>query len=276
MEPEIRAPIFIVGCHRSGTSIFYQKLALHPDLACITTTTKKISNPVFLMRALMLLRTREQNTTPTGGNVWGRFCRAEDDAMEAADATPAAAAYFRKVVRNHLELFHKPRFLSKSPANSVRISYLHAIFPDAYFVHLVRDGRAVARSILQGRQKKGLHTLQGARFRGWQEIMGLPPLESCAAQWKRTVECIEESAARLPARQYLRVRYEDFMSRPREVTLSLATWCGLPAGEPWLSQVCEGLRSQNRKWKEAFKAEEIEMLNRLLADRLRTFGYGEE
>src|SRR5262245_17220948 len=100
MKPAVVAPIFIVGCHRSGTTVLYRKLALHPDVTFITRTTKKVSSPLWLMRLLKRFRTDEQNATPTGGDVWNKIAPRDDHSLFAADATPAAIRYFHQVVRN--------------------------------------------------------------------------------------------------------------------------------------------------------------------------------
>jgi hypothetical protein len=117
--PDIVAPIFIIGCHRSGTSIFYRKLAIHPDLAFITRTTRRAPNQLLMMRLFMLLRSKEKNTMPIGGEVWNKFGSTDDQVMTAADVTPEIRGYFERLVKNHLVLFKRERFLNKSPSNSV-------------------------------------------------------------------------------------------------------------------------------------------------------------
>ena len=45
-------------------------------------------------------------------------------------------------------LWGRSRFVDKTLLNCFRVRLLNAIFPDAKFVHIIRDGRAVAFSIL--------------------------------------------------------------------------------------------------------------------------------
>jgi len=271
MAPEIIAPVFIVGCHRSGTSIFYRKFALHPDLASITRTTRKVPNSLLLMRLFMLFRSQEKNYTPIGGEVWNKFAPHNEHALDAKNVTPQIRRYYQKVVQNHLILFNKKRFLNKSPSNSVKLGFLNEIFPDAFFIHLVRDGRAVSHSILRGRRKHG--RFSGARFPGWQEIMDKPIVESCGLQWKRTLEYILNSVKILSADRFMQVRYEDFIIRPRETMLAIGEKCGLKWSDKVLDQVAEGLENRNYKWSANFDQTDIELLNALLGDLLEDFRY---
>jgi Sulfotransferase family len=270
-RPEIVAPIFIIGCHRSGTSIFYRKLALHPDLAFITRTTRRAPNQLLMMRLFMLLRSVEKNSMPIGGEVWNKFGSEEDQVMTAADVTPEIRTYFERLVKNHLILFRRKRFLNKSPSNSVKIGFLNALFPDAYFIHMVRDGRAVARSISKGRMTHG--RFSGAKYPGWQNLMDRPLVESCGTQWVQTIGYIRESLKKIPADRVLQVRYEDFIASPMETMQRVGETCKLTWTHALLEQVADGLKSRNYKWSETFSPADIALLQTLQGDLLTELGY---
>ncbi|MEN8246679.1 MAG: sulfotransferase [Thermodesulfobacteriota bacterium] len=270
-KPEIVAPIFIIGCHRSGTSIFYRKLALHPDLAYITRTTRRAPNRLVMMRLFHLFRSKEKNITPIGGEFWNKFDSSQDQVMRVADVTPKNRIYFERLLRNHLMYFNRPRFLNKSPSNSVKIDFLNELFPDAVFIHMIRDGRAVARSISVGRFSHG--RFSGAKIPGWQDILKRPAIESCGLQWKKTVEFIQASLEKIPSERVLAVRYEDFVARPVEIMQRVGETCGLQWNDEILTQVAGGLRSRNYKWKDTFSQAEIDLLNDLLGRLLTELGY---
>jgi omega-hydroxy-beta-dihydromenaquinone-9 sulfotransferase len=270
-NPDIVAPIFIIGCHRSGTSIFYRKLALHPDLAFVTRTTRRAPNRLLMMRLFMMIRSKEKNIMPIGGEAWNKFGSRDDQVMTVADVTSETREYFERLVKNHLVLFKRKRFLNKSPSNSVKIGFLNALFPDAYFIHMVRDGRAVARSISKGRKTHG--RFSGAKYPGWQGLLDRPVVESCGLQWKQTIEYIKDSLKKIPAERVLQVRYEDFVSRPIDTMRRVGETCHLEWTDFLLEQVAEGLRSRNYKWSESFSPSEIELLQNLQGDLLAEMGY---
>lgn len=271
MAVEIRAPMFIIGAPRSGTSILYEKLAQHPDVTYISKATKKAPGSLLLTRFLMHFRKSMQPTEARA--VWNRFWRGREDAtLGREDAHPRARRYLRRVVRNHIALFQKPRFLAKYLGNSFRIEFLDAIFPDAIFIHIIRDGRAVAYSVKRSMLKEG-GVYWGARPPGWRELRDMPLLDAAALQWKLTVEYTCESAQALPEGRYIELRYEDFAARPAEALSEVAGKCGLTWDRPDLGSLVSDIENRNYKWREALKPDEVERLHSLIGDLLVRLGY---
>jgi hypothetical protein len=203
--------------------------------------------------------------------VWNKFAPPESDMLQAADVTPEMRAYYHKLIRNHLILFNKRRFLNKSPSNSVKIGFLNEIFPDAYFIHIIRDGRAVSHSLSRGRKRHNRYS--GVKFPGWQDVMDKPIIEGCAYQWKRTVEYILDAVKILPPERFMQIRYEDFIVRPKETMKTIGDMCGLEWNDVSLNRVAEGLRSRNYKWSDNFNPDEIDLLNNMLGHFMGQFGY---
>jgi hypothetical protein len=270
MDPEIRAPIFIVGCPRSGTNTLYYRLAAHPDLAWISNITKKTAGSLWLTRLHMMLR---HDHRPTEAKVvWRRYASADHDARDRKDATPQAADFLRRVVTQHLRIFGKPRFINKCPRNSVRMEFLDEVFPDALFLHVIRDGRAVANSILRARKNHG-SAYWGCEPPGWQKLLDLPLLDACALQWKTIVEYALDSAESIPDERYREVRYEDLCERPEAVFREVSDWAGLTWDDGALEELVSDIDSRNYKWRENFEPAEVERLNELLGDLLARLGY---
>lgn len=270
MAIEIRAPIFLIGCPRSGTSVFYEKLAQHPDLAWISRATKRAPASALLTRFLLLFR---KDLRPAEAKrVWERFPRGDDHVLGREDATPQARRYFERVMRTHLALFGKQRFLNKCPRNSVRIEYFDALFPDAIFVHTIRDGRAVANSLLRCRLNAG-GGYWGAKPPGWRKLLELPLLDACALQWKLVTEHALRAAEKLPKERYIEVRYEDFTARPVDVLNAVAEKCGLVWDQAFLKSIVGDIESRDYKWRQNLSPDEVARLNELVGDLLVRLGY---
>lgn len=103
-------------------------------------------------------------------------------------------AMFRELARRH----GKARWGDKTPTYATRMPSLRNIFPDAQFIHLVRDGRGVAVSM--------------RRMRWWGEHNIL----TCAARWSARVRSARTAGSPLAA-DYLELRYEDLVRNPRAV-----------------------------------------------------------
>jgi hypothetical protein len=149
---------------------------------------------------------------------------------------------------------------------------LNEIFPDAIFIHIIRDGRAVVHSIKRAREK---HSAQfwGTKPPGWRDVLTHPALESCALQWKMIMEHILESAQHLPQNRYFEVKYEDFIARPAETFTCLGEKCGLTWSDGFMDDIANGLQNRNFKWQTNLNPDEKDTLALLLGELLGRLGY---
>jgi hypothetical protein len=270
MPNQIVRPIFIVGAPCSGTNIFYRTFAKHPDLAWISNITKKIPSSFWLTRIVMLFRKDHRPTE--ANNIWQKFVGTDDESLGPKDVTATVRNYLHSVLQNNLRIFKKPRFVNKCPGNSVRMEFLKEVFPDAIFIHILRDGRAVAYSILRSRQR---HSGQywSVKPPGWQDLLNLPMVDACALQWKMTVESILKSADKLPQDQFMEVRYEEFVARPAETLRQVGNQCGLVWQDDFLQAITGGMDNRNYKWQTQMQDSDKKTLNGLLGNFLEQLGY---
>ena len=103
----------------------------------------------------------------------------------------------------------KARYAEKTPINVLHIELLADVFPEARFIHLIRDGRDVALSYLD-------------------TDFGASSLPEAAVQWRRFVRKGRRSGARVGAHRYQEVRYEDLVADPDTVLRSLCEFIDLP------------------------------------------------
>jgi hypothetical protein len=270
MRKQIVRPIFIVGAPCSGTNIFYRTFAKHPDLAWISNITKKIPSSLWLTRFIMLFRNDHRPTE--ANNVWQKFAINDDESLGREDVTAAARKYLNSVLQNNLQIFNKPRFVNKCPGNSVRIEFLKEIFPDAIFIHILRDGRATAYSIMRSRLRHS-GAYWSVKPPGWQDLLKLPLVDACALQWKITVAAILQSAKKLPPEQYMEVKYEEFVARPAEIFEQVGEKCDLVWQDALLPTITAGMDNRNFKWQTEMQASDKKMLNVLLSNLLKQLGY---
>lgn len=131
--PRSFAPTFIVGCGRSGTTLLGELLSQHRDVAYLNEARRiwisaVPQTDVWSVQAMSMMRD-------------GRL-----------DVDPAAAGAER--IATLRQMFHaqwvrigRQMLVEKLPENAFRLRLLRAAFPAARIVHVVRDGRAVAKSI---------------------------------------------------------------------------------------------------------------------------------
>jgi len=154
---KISKPIIIVGTGRCGSTVFHRLLARHPRTMWLSglsdrfpTRTGWNRRAVSVMHQPLLRRLLGGKVQPSEAylfwdyHAYGFSAPCRD--LVRGDVT----ARVRKQVRGALEPLLTPahdRLLLKI-TGWPRIGYLREIFEDARFVHIVRDGRAVASSLL--------------------------------------------------------------------------------------------------------------------------------
>ena len=132
------------------------------------------------------------------------------------------------------------RLLEKTPENCLRLPFLLDLFPDARFIHLVRDGRNNVESLMEGWLRPDL--FRGYRIPTRLSVPGVPPnrwaftlipgwrdltsaglAEVCARQWVVCNEAVlgfrERAGRQAP---FLTVRYEDLIESPLETVHRIA------------------------------------------------------
>ncbi len=252
------ASLFIVGAPRSGTSVLYRSLALHPEAAWISNYVRRAP----FLPELGVLNRIATRAPRTRSRVW--FGEAGDNAYRYSGARSVLERVFPQPVEGEPVFAHRniPEadtasapdpgqlrlrrdlarlrratgarvLVSKRIGHNRRIGLLAAIEPGSRFVVVTRDGRAVAQSLRRvDWWYDGPVWWYGKTPRDW-EAEGRDPLELCARHWVKEIEAIDAGLAGLPDDRVLRIRYEDLVREPHEVLSAVADFAGLGASSQW-------------------------------------------
>jgi omega-hydroxy-beta-dihydromenaquinone-9 sulfotransferase len=299
----ISKPIFIVGCHRSGTTILHEMLAHHPDLAFFTNASSySPKSPICanLIANIMLGDEKIERFVKDGMQVSCNFpsegirlweCYATDGDTYCLDESydnPEMEHYLKLTIQKHLRYFDADRFINKNLDNSARIRYLNKLFPDAYFIHIIRDPRAVCQSLLKFRQAAAnffgaehRHATSGVKSRTWSEIRPFwdcDPISSIGLLWRDVIETVEASRQFIAPEQDLELRYEDFAGNPRTHLENTVQFCQLSWNkdiERLFTQAAGNvsLCDRNDVWKQRFSPQEIAKLTAIVDSKMHQYGY---
>jgi len=253
-------PLFIVGPHRSGTTLLYGMLASHEDVGCMVRFNQRFpAQPVLATALCSLLR---GSTKPhEAQRFWDYLWPGPDDTMTAADLTAGQKKFYCATVAQVLRLRGRTRFLAKYPRLSLRIGWLDALFPDALFLHMARDWRAVVNSTVQRkvkRVKRGGGWF-GVRIPGWAAMADLPHELAAGRQFRIATLAIEEQALRLDGRIH-RVDYDRLCADPEAVMHEVAAFCGLPFSRSFRDSLPRDLESRNDKWRKYLTGDMIDRI----------------
>lgn len=222
--------IFIVGCPRSGTTLLQRIVNAHPRIAILHETHWI---PKFYKRGIGL--TPEGWVTPElveriiGHRTFAKLGIGRE-ALQGLLRTGGPVSY-AQFVRGIYDLYArgqgKPLVGDKTPEYGRKLGILHGLFPEARFVHLIRDGRDVGLSHLNWRVKTDkLHW----RLATW----GQDPVTTGALWWKWNVRLTQEAGQPLGPEQYYELRYEALVARPEEECSRLCAFLGVPYDEAML------------------------------------------
>ena len=302
---QVDAPVFLVGAPRSGTSLLYKALCLHPDVAWISNWVRRAPGLpqlamlnrvagrlpqtrrvawfgadaanayVYGRRRPLLLRVFPM---PVEGEPVYRRCGIEPDGGPAGGSAgrvdPRQVARLRRTFAA-LSRYGGGRVLvSKRIANNQRIPLLVAAFPGAHFVHLIRDGRAVACSLARvDWWEDGVVWWYGGTPRRWREEGG-DPWELSALHWLRELASIESGLRAVPAGHQLTLRYEQLVAEPSRSLGEIASFAGVPDDRGWARELAR-LRFPNRNdtWRDRVGPAVAARLEAIQEQQLRAAGY---
>ena len=195
------APIFIIGCPRSGTTLLQELLCGQGKLAWVSSLVDHFPRlpALSLLNRLTdlpldgrwigtrrnLLSRAVRPTEPWAflGSCmrnfqWPRQGDVPPRRRDGSDISPDEIAATRRAFRRICSWHGKKRLLTKY-TDFPRIQYLRRVFPDAFFVHVQRDPRAVIYSYYR--------KIESGDFHNWDErewwSSGWP--ESWAEDWRK-------------------------------------------------------------------------------------------
>ena len=280
-------PILIIGAPGSGTTLLYQTMCSHRDLAYINHNMlraglRKRGKLVGDRRKALyilhnIIHRDPASTLPHEADAfWMTYFRDYYNYMTENDYTEEMAAYFRKKVLQVQNLWGRPRFVNKNLQNSFRVRLLNLIFPDAKFIHIIRDGRAVAFSLLN---KKADGATSPILIVGFKDILrdkyqlNRSELYNYGLAWKEYVTKAREATAIAKSRYY-EVRYEKLVREPYNELRNIIDFCELD----WYSKFEEKIpatQNMNEKWKQKASEEQRIDLEGSTFDLRRTLGVAE-
>jgi hypothetical protein len=194
-------PIFVIGCPRSGTTLLQLMLHSHPRVA-IPTETRFVLAAYNARREFGDLRETENRRALAEWIVGRRVTRFRDLGLDRAavvDEIVAApgtlGSVLETVFRAYARRFGKPRWGDKRPGYLKHVDTLLRLWPDAQFVHLIRDGRDCVASLKE---------------MTWYKL----DVRHAISTWREAIDVGRRCAARLGPYGYYELQYERLVADP--------------------------------------------------------------
>ena len=231
----VEKPIFILGTGRSGTTILGMVLSMHKNVGYL-------NEPKAIWH---LIHPHE--------DIIGSYT--QDDAkyrLTAEDATDEMCHRAKQMFGAYLTATRSKRLVDKYPELIFRVDFVRALFPDARFVFLVRNGWDTCHSIANWSQRLGIHVNNerhdwwGINDRKWrllvEQLVKTDPvfseaadeiqyfdkhLDRAAIEWIVTMQEGLRLLQALPDCTHL-VHFENLTANPDETLAELCSFCELP------------------------------------------------
>jgi hypothetical protein len=296
-------PIFLIGCHNSGTTILANLIGNHPEIVNWSEAPEVWTpDDAFLNWSVL------ENPPLPVPFLFDPFAY-ERTVQQHGQYIPLIRHVFTIYVLTRL----KGRLLNKNPHISLSIPYIEAAFPDARYVYIRRNGYAVVQSLVSNwrpvLQQVGddlrivppIPTAQGAYTdvppqAGWGKLRGaidpvyfddpLALVRLCARYWRDLDrKAVNDLQTLDPSRVYF-TSYETICDNPERVLRDIFQQFDLNPGRydwgqfrhptryPWREML--PMENRNFKYRQRLTPEEIQTVTEIAGDLLAEYGYLDE
>lgn len=277
-RPAMPDPVFVLGCSRSGTTVTYETLAASPHFLSLGVEIPEFWNGLY---------------GPLN-NGW---------LSEAAGAEQARPEHRHAALRYFYQRLGRGKVLDKTCINTLRVPYLEALFPNARYVFIQRDGRDNISSMIDGwrlgRSDGAFHLTQffgpfpepvsinDGEFNewhfflppGWRDYNRASLEEVCAFQWLSANRLALAAKATIAPDRWVQLRYEDLFERPVDMFQGAFEQLGVPF-DATLRKRCANLAPtsivkgapKKQKWREHNPAA-IERILPMIQPMMAELGY---
>ncbi|MCY4044376.1 MAG: sulfotransferase [Cellvibrionales bacterium] len=239
--------IFIVGTSRSGSTLLRNILALHPKVGIfnetqwIPTLLEKFKNGLIPFAELLSVArdvTWDDGSNRIDGNI-NDYAEDPDHSFQVLEQlvqqnTPISVKAFVETI--HQLTFGQEQSIQadKTPDYGHYMQDLQTIWPDAKFIHIVRDGVACAKSM---QKHRGCRILANSGYLSWPSIAYKKAYEQFSDQrlalsyyithWSNKLDNIRNQSLHLTKETYLEVSYDSLLNKPDKTLDGIFTFLSM-------------------------------------------------
>lgn len=258
----VQNPVFVIGSARSGTTLLANLLGRHKDIAHFSEANEVWDPKGFPWARSDLKRPPSWLDPYTFNRMWWE------------DVTTGYYKVLQATFGIYQRLRRKKLFLNKSPMNTFRIACILKFFPGARFIHIFRDGRAVAFSHMEKEYVKMQEEKESYRkrscFYSKDEL-----LEIMARFWVEHINEVEKQKKELSLKEnriMYELNYEDFCLDPYEEMRKIFDFLGLDEKRSNI-RLFPAIESRNDKYKRSLSAAQVGKVTLIMKDALIRKGY---
>lgn len=307
---KVDRPIFLIGLPRSGTTVLQDIICSHPDIAYITNAMNSNRKSFWATEALRKRleldfsgeRFLEDGVMigPGTANEGHGFLldwlgidpwSVDSVKYDGTKMNPERRDRAHETIRKVIWCFGgQRRFFMKNPGLTTHALFIRDVFPDARIIHVVRDPRMVANSLIKLFQKHRdqeayVRAVLGKPLNGQRpfvpypripnlasyiEEYGVESIQTTARVWNDALDALDAVRDELPC--FYELRHEDIVARPEEEIGKLMRFCELEMPEDRSAPIWEKLAGL-RVVPPGKQYRDYEVVEEVCGDRMRRYGY---
>ena len=278
--PRGQRPVFVMGCHRSGTNLLYDTLLSAGGFAVYRGYTPiykmlipKFGNPENRENRARLVETWLHSKGYRRSGLTAKTIKAK-----LLEECHTGGDFIRIILNEISRNQNAQRWAIYDPDNVLYVPQVKADLPEALFVHIIRDGRDIALS---------LKKMEGFKPLPW-NFGSSRGLLATAAYWEWMVRKGQAHGRKIPA-DYIEIRYEDLVSKPYDTMATLGRFLDHDLDYDRIQQNAQGsmvdpnssFRGDGQekesnpvgRWKIVLSANDVAQMESLIGNCLRQAGY---
>jgi len=274
----MKPPVFIVGCPRSGTSFLYHLLLSAGGFAAFHTQMNvfDVLEPIYGDLGSAKNKTKMMREWLQSKAFQASGLQAREIEARIMQECGGASDFLRLVMEEVARQQNVDRWIDSTPTNIPHMLRIRRDFPDALFLHIIRDPRDVALSL----DKRGW-----SRPLPWQKDKSLL---AAGLYWEWIVRLGRANGRELGA-CYHEVRYEQLLERPREILPELGQFLRHDLDYDRIQRtrvgsiktpltsfeedLKEGRFTPVGRWRDRFPSQQLAQFEDLIGDYMGELGY---
>ena len=224
------APVFIIGCGRSGTTILGKTLSNHPKIK-------------YLNEKRDLWHKSYPEFNIWSGDVLNSKLYANEKDYDKEKSSELRNLFFREQVLGNASIL-----LEKLPINNFRLKFLQKCFPKAKYIYLSRNGLEVSRSIEKKIQKNNWYI--GSKLKLLKKYSGVEidtQTDQLKGMWEWKLSMNESHLffQQLNRDKFIHLSYQDFIENTKDSLKKIFEFLQLETNDKFLEIISQNIKRQN-------------------------------
>ncbi len=224
-------PVFLIGCGRSGTTILGTTLGQHVEITYLNE------------------RRDIWHTAFPELDIWSGIPIKPRFQVGSEDISPKKKQKLRSLFFKEQTIDKGNILLEKLPINTFRLEFIEAIFPEAKYIYLYRNGLEVAQSIAVYSEKGEWFAAGEERWNTFSKlaelknisIRGNSYLEKGLSEWRLSTEYAEDFFQKIAADRFFKLSYQDFLNDPQVQVKQLYSFLGISFEDSFVQKITKGI-----------------------------------